>query len=91
MIYANKSSRLYYFRYLILNNFILGEELFGKALQSFETFLLISKKLWGKLVSSFESRIRFDESFRVTLVALFIADFILLSSELDNFIFEFLY
>ena len=74
----------------VFNNFIFADELFGKALQNFETCLSVSKNLCGKFVSSLESPIIFDERFKVTLISLFVADFSLLSCELDNFTFTLL-
>ena len=62
---------------------MLAEQLFAKALQSFETCLLVNNNLCGKLFSSLESLTIFDERFKATLV--FIADFNLLRCELDNF------
>ena len=37
------------------DNFILADELFGKALRSFETCALVNNNLCGKLFSSLES------------------------------------
>ena len=45
----------------------------------------------GKLVSTLEFPIKFDEAFKVTLVSFVIADFNLLSCELDNAAFKVLY
>ena len=56
----------------------------AKALQSYETCLLVSNSLCGKLVLSLESQIIFDKSFRVTSVAYFNAESNLLSCELAN-------
>ena len=39
----------------VFDNFILSEELFGKALRSFETCVLVNKNLCGKLFSLLES------------------------------------
>ena len=39
----------------VFDNFILAEELFGKALRSFETCVLVNKNLCGKLFSLLES------------------------------------
>ena len=74
-----------------LENFILADEPFAKALRIFETCVLFSNNLCGKLVSSLELPIKFDEWFEVTSVPFFIADFSLLSYELDNFTFNVLY
>ena len=45
------------------------------VLQSFETCLLVSNNLCEKLVSSLQSPVVFDDSFRVTSVALFVVAF----------------
>ena len=55
---------------------------FVKALQSFETCLSLSNSLFVKLISSLKSPIILDNSFKVTSVAFFIADFDLISCEL---------
>ena len=47
------------------DNFILAEELFAKASQSFETCVLINNNFCGKLLSSLESSTTFDRSFKV--------------------------
>ena len=75
----------------ILNNFILAEELLPKALQRFETCVLVNNNLCGKLFSTLESPVTFDQSFNVTSVSFFIPDFNLLCCELDNFTFKVLY
>ena len=63
------------------------------ALRIFETCVLVNNNLCGKLVSSLELSIKFYERFKVTLVLFFffIADFNLLSCELDHFTFKVLY
>ena len=60
------------------------------ALRIFETCVLVNNNLCGKLVSSLELSIKFYERFKVTLVLFFffIADFNLLSCELDHFTFK---
>ena len=58
-----------------LDNFILAEELFAKALWNFETCVLVNNNLCGKLFSSLESPATFDESFKVTSVLLFYSRF----------------
>ena len=63
---------------------MLVEEPFAKALRSLEICVLVNNNLCGKLLSWLESLTTFDESFKVTSVPSFIADFNLLSCELDN-------
>ena len=63
----------------VFANFILADEFFAKALRSFGPCLLVSYSLWGKFVSSL------DETFLITSVAFFVANFNLLSCEWDNF------
>ena len=75
----------------VFDNFILAEELFVKALQSFETSVLVNNNLCGKLFSSLESPIKLDEIFKVTSALFFVPDFNLLSCELGNFTFKGLY
>ena len=48
---------------LVFDNFYLADEPFAKALQSFETCVLVIKNLCGKLFSSLESLKTFDEIF----------------------------
>ena len=55
----------------VFDNFILGEELFAKALLCIETCLLLNNNLCGKLVSSLESPTTFDESFKVISVPIY--------------------
>ena len=62
-----------------------------KALRIFETYVLVNDNLCGKLVLSLELSIKFNERFKVTSVPFSIADFNLLSCELDNFTFSVLY
>ena len=38
----------------VFNNFILADELFAKALQSFESCLSVTNNLCGKLISSLQ-------------------------------------
>ena len=57
----------------VFDNFILADELFGKALQSLETCVLISNNVWGKLLSSFGTT--FYQIFKVTSVPFFIPNF----------------
>ena len=61
------------------DSFILADELFAKALRSFESFVLVNKNLCGKLFSLLESPTTFDEIFNVTSVTFFVPDFNLLS------------
>ena len=72
----------------VFDKFILTDELLAKALQIFETCVLVNNNLCGKLDSSLKSPITFDERFEVTSVAFFIPDFNLPSYELDNFTFK---
>ena len=48
---------------------ILAEQLFAKALRSFETCVLVNKNLCVKLFSPLESPATFHESFKVTSVS----------------------
>ena len=87
----------------VFDNFIQADEPYGKALRSFETYVLVHNNLWGKLFSLLESPTGklfsllesptiFDEIFKVTSVPFFIPDFNSLSCKLDNFMFKvFLY
>ena len=70
---------------------MLGDELFAKFLRIFETCVSVNNILCGKLVSSSELPIKFAVRFKVNSVALFLADFKLLSWELENFTFDVLY
>ena len=70
---------------------MLTKETTSKALRRFATCVLVNNNLWEKLFSALESLITFDKRFKVTLVPFFIADFNLLSRELDNFTFNVLY
>ena len=63
----------------VLDNFILANELFGKAFRSFDTFVLENNNLCGKLVWSLESSITFDEKSKVTWVPILVFGFNLLS------------
>ena len=69
----------------VFDSFMLAKELFAKALQSLETCVVVDNNLCRKLFSSLESLIIFDEWFKISLVPFFIADFNLVSCELDNF------
>ena len=59
----------------VCERFILVDETFAKALQIFETFVLVNNKLCEKLVSSLEFPIKFDDRFKVTLGPFVIPDF----------------
>ena len=59
--------------------------------EAFETCVLVNNNLCEKFFSSLVSSARFDPSFKVTLVPLFIPDRNLLSCELDNSTFKVLY
>ena len=54
---------------------MLTDELFTKALQKFETCVLVNSILCRELFSSLESSTTFDKSFKVTSVPFFIPDF----------------
>ena len=56
----------------VFDNFILTEELFAKALQSFEICVLVNSNLYGKLSSLLESSITSEKIiFKVTFVLFF--------------------
>ena len=63
---------------------MLDDEPFAKALQSFETCVLVNNDLCEKLFKSLESPTTFDDISKVTSVPFFISDFNLLSCELDK-------
>ena len=75
----------------VFNNFSLADELFEKALQRFDTSLSVIINLLRKLVLSLELRIIFNDDFKVSPVAFFVADFNSVSCKLDNFTFTFSY
>ena len=75
----------------VFENFILADKPFAKALRIFETYVLPNNNLCEKLAWSFKLPIKSDERFTVTSVPFFIADFSLLSCELDNSTFSVLY
>ena len=75
----------------VFDNFKLADELFAKALSNFETCVSVSNSLYGKLVSLLEWLTIFVERCRVTSLPFFVADFNLLSCELDNFTLTLLY
>ena len=63
---------------------MLDDEPFAKALQSFETCVLVNSNLCEKLFKSLESPTTFDDISKATSVPFFISDFNLLSFELDK-------
>ena len=75
----------------VLDNFTSADELLAKVLQSFETCLPIGGKFYGNMVLSLKSTIIFDDRSKVTQVAFFIADFNVLSCELESFAFTLFY
>ena len=75
----------------VFDNFMLADELFAWALRGLETWVLVNNNLCRKLFLSLESPAIFDEWFKVIFVSFFIADFNLLSCELDNFTFNVFY
>ena len=64
---------------------------FPKALQRFETYVLVNNNLCRKLFSLLEPPIIFDQILKATSVPFFIIVFNLLICELDNFTFKVLY
>ena len=75
-----------FYAFEFFDNFILAEELFAKALPSFQASIIINNNLCGKLFSSLESPATIGRSFEVSLLSFLVPDFNLLSCELDNFI-----
>ena len=73
----------------VFENFILADEPFTKALQIFESCASVNNNLCRKLVSKLP--IKFDGRFKSSSIPFYIADFNLLSSELNNFTFNVLY
>ena len=70
----------------VFDNLISVDDLSTKALQRFETCLLVNNNLWGKSFSS--SPIIFDDILKTTSVLFFIADFNLSSCDFDSFTFN---
>ena len=70
---------LFYAIEFLIDNFILVDKPFAKALQSFETFVLFRNNLCRKLFSSLESPTTFDECSKATSAPFFIPHFSLLS------------
>ena len=58
-----------------LDNSILADEPFTKALRSFETCVLVNNNLYRKLISSLELPTTFEEIFKVPSVPFFILQF----------------
>ena len=75
----------------VFDNFMSADEPFPKALQSFETYVLVNNNLCRKLFPLLEPPIIFDQIFKATSVPFFIPVFNLLICELDNFTFKVLY
>ena len=59
----------------VFDNFILADELYTKALESFGICVLVNNNACGKLFASLESLTTFDESFKVTSVQYFCSRF----------------
>ena len=79
--------------YIILDNWIFDniisvDDLPAKALRILATCLLANNNLWGKLVSASELPTIFDDSLQTTSASFFIADFNLLSYDIDSFNFK---
>ena len=68
-----------------LSYFMIAENLFAKALQNLEIWLLVNKNLWRKLITLLASPATFDKSFKLTSVPFFLPDFNLLSHKLGSF------
>ena len=62
-----------------------------KKLYVFSKLVSVNNTLHGKLVSLLEFPVNFIDRLKVTSVQFFVADFSLLSCELDNFTFNMLY
>ena len=75
----------------VLDNLILPDELYAKALQSLENGLSHNKNVRGKLVFQSELPIKFEEKFKVTSVTFFFLEFNLSSCELDSNILKLLH
>ena len=70
----------------IFDNFILADEPFEKDLRKLETWVLVNK-----IIFIIRTTNKIYERFKVTPVPFFIADFNLLSCELDSFTFNVIY
>ena len=75
----------------VVENFILANEPFAKALKTLKTYASVNNNLSEKLVSSLEFPIKFDERPKVTSVQFLIPDFNFLSCELGYFTFKVLH
>ena len=64
---------------MVVDSWILTDELFAKALQKFATCLSVNNYLCGKLVLPLELPIIFDNNLKTTSALFFIADLDLLS------------
>ena len=73
---------------LVFVNFILTDQLFGKASQSIKTCVSVNNKLCRRLVPSLKSPITLDQ---VTIVSFFLPDFNSLSCKSGNFTFRLLH
>ena len=71
----------------VLDNLILADELFGKALQRIELYLSDSNNLCGKSASSLELPIILDDNLIVIPVSFVVANFNLLGYKFDNLTF----
>ena len=72
----------------VFDNFILADDLFAEALQSFETYVLVNNTIY---VEYYSHHYNHQQHFEVTSTPFFIPNFNLLSCELDNFTFKVLY
>ena len=57
---------------IVLDNFILADELFAKTLRPLKDCLSVNNNLCGKLFSSLESPVTFDERFKVNSLSFFL-------------------
>ena len=72
----------------VFDNFVLAEDYLHKLYQGLKLVYLLMRKLCRELFSSLELLTIFDGSFKVTSIAFFILDFILLSCELGSLRFK---
>ena len=75
----------------VFENLISADELLANALRILETCLFVSNNSCGKLPLSLESPVMLWDNLITTSFSFFIADFSLLSFELDSFVFKRLY